>query len=336
MSNQFFNLSKDVQQAILMGAESQLNIKPYILEKDLWICWVLQELFTLPTSMAFKGGTSLSKAYGLIDRFSEDVDVTIDYRYLSPSTDLTKPMNNTALNKLSDYLKKEMAQYVKNTILPFFKNSCKNKFPKEFFKFELSDNGEQLRIYYPSLFEKEYNYLQNNVFIEFGARNNIEPNEKCLIKSLISDVVPNLIFPTAEVDVLSPLRTFWEKVTLIHVECHRSRFDKNPERLSRHWYDLAQLSQSWVGKNALFDRKLLEDVVFHKKLFFRASYANYDHCLNNQLQLVPDADGINNLKSDFNAMKNSGMFSKEPPLFDELIKNIRALETKINKICGKF
>jgi hypothetical protein len=331
MANNFFNLSQEIQRDILIGAEPELNVKPHMLEKDIWICWILQELFTLQIPMAFKGGTSLSKAYGLISRFSEDVDVTIDYRHFSPGTDLTKSISRSALNKLSDHLKNELDKYVRYTILPFLEGRFKNKFPEMVCKFELSSDGEQLRFYYPSLFERDDDYLQSNVLIEFGGRNSTEPNEIIVIRSLLDDTIKDLVFPVAEVKVLSPLRTFWEKATLIHVECHRGRLSKAPERLSRHWYDLAKLSQSWVGQNALKDRQLLEDVVLHKKAFYRAGYANYDHCLDGQLRLVPNADEINSLKADFNIMQNVGMFSGNPGSFDDLIEDIRKLELRVNE-----
>ena len=155
-------------------------------------------------------------------------------------------------------------------MLPLLEENFKSKLPGKTFKLELSEDGEQLRVYYPSLFEQESKYLQNNVFVEFGGRNSTEPNEICVIKTMLSDVIKDLALPTANVKVLSPLRTFWEKATLIHVECHRGRLSNSPERLSRHWYDLAKLSNSWVGKNALLKQELLGDVVLHKKAFFRA------------------------------------------------------------------
>lgn len=331
MAENFFKLPTRIQHNILTGAESGLNVKPYILEKDIWICWVLGELFTLTIPMAFKGGTSLSKAYGLINRFSEDVDITIDYRYFSPKTDLTKSISRNALDKLNEHLKSNIAQYTKTTVLPLFEEKFKNEFNDKNFKIELSEDGEKLRIYYPTLFENEYSYLQNNVLIEFGGRNSTEPNEERVIKTLLSNAVNELALPTAKVKVLSPLRTFWEKVTLIHVECHRGRLTSSPERLSRHWYDLAKLSESWVGANALSNRDILEDVVMHKKAFFRASYANYDDCLNKKFKLVPNENAISNLKIDYEAMQNAGMFSENPPSFYQLIMDIKKLENRINE-----
>src|ERR1700722_84103 len=117
MPDNFFSLPKQTQQSVLMGAETRLNTRAFILEKDIWLCWVLNALFTLPVTMTFKGGTSLSKVYDLIKRFSEDIDITIDYRNFSAETDLNKPISKTALKNLSERLKTDLKQYVKDNIL---------------------------------------------------------------------------------------------------------------------------------------------------------------------------------------------------------------------------
>jgi len=148
------------------------------------------------------------------------------------------------------------------------------------------------------------------------------------------DMVPllkELEFPKARVQVLSPVRTFWEKATLIHVECNREEFRTGAERLSRHWYDLAMLARHPVGKSALAQRALLDDVVKHKKVFFSAAHARYDKCLTGGLRLVPGEDFVRNLRADFEAMVSAGMFyGEEPPTFGEIIKRLRELERAIN------
>lgn len=169
MSDNFFALSKETQYAILDGAATKLNVNARIIEKDIWICWVLQKLFTLPIAMAFKGGTSLSKAYNLINRFSEDVDVTIDYRELSPTVDLSKEISKSALKKLREQLEGKVKEHAQNKILPFLSECIKNDFPSKIFNLELSDDGEKLRVHYPTLFEPGEGYLQTNVLIEFGG-----------------------------------------------------------------------------------------------------------------------------------------------------------------------
>src|SRR5580692_9640247 len=152
MSEQFLNFSREKKRAILEGVESSLGIKPYFLEKDIWICWVLKELFTLPKKMAFKGGTSLSKCFSLIDRFSEDVDVTIDYREFMPDLDLLNESKNALKNK-REKLKNEVNDYIVKTVIPMFEKIFSEQFRNEKLNYKLED-GERLYIYYPSVFER--------------------------------------------------------------------------------------------------------------------------------------------------------------------------------------
>ena len=131
--------------------------------------------------------------------------------------------------------------------------------------------------------------------------------------------------------VLSPKRTFWEKATLVHVECHRRRLADRPDRLSRHWFDLACLAAHAVGRAALADRELLADVVRHKKVFFHARNANYDNCLDGRLRLVPDDDQFPALRSDNDHMGSARIVGDDAPEFDALIERIRTLEADANR-----
>ena len=153
-------------------------------------------------------------------------------------------------------------------------------------------DGERLWFAYPSAVENPIGYLATEVLLESGGRNVVEPNERHEIFPDIAALTPDLDYPAATVTVLSPARTFWEKATLIHVECHRRRLAAGPERLSRHWFDLTCLARHDAGRSALADRALLEDVVRHKTVFFNASYANYGDCLDGRLRLVPDEDQL--------------------------------------------
>lgn len=130
--------------------------------------------------------------------------------------------------------------------------------------------------------------------------------------------------------MLSPVHTFWEKATLIHVECHRRRLATHPDKLARHWFDIACLASHEIGQGALSDRALLEEVVRHKRIFFNASYANYERCLNGQLRLVPDDDQIDALRVDYNSMRHAGLLSDSGPEFATLIDSIRNVEACAN------
>lgn len=173
--------------------------------------------------------------------------------------------------------------------------------------------------------------MGNSVLIEFGGRNITEPNEEHEVRPDIADRIPELEFPCSTVSVLSPARTFWEKATLMHVECQRDAFRVSAERLSRHWYDLAMLADQPHGLAAADDRALLADVVKHKKVFFNASYANYDACLAGQLRLIPEDAALTALRDDFQRMIGAGMFIGEPPAFDAIVDRLRVLETAMNR-----
>ena len=335
MPESFLHLEAREQSQIYRALAPQLARSPIVLEKDVWVCWVLKTLFTMPgrLPMAFKGGTSLSKVFGAIARFSEDVDITLDYRGIDRSFDpFGEDVSKTRLRKFSDELKSFVQRHVCAIVAPHIRESLDIAFAlgAASFRLDVSDDGEQCRLHYPSVLETSADYVGNSVLIEFGGRNITEPNSEHNVVPDIAPFVDDLEFPQAEVSVLSPTRTFWEKATLMHVECHRNEFRIGADRLSRHWYDLAMLADLPYGQTALDDRALLVDVVKHKKVFYHASYANYDACLIGQLRLIPEESVLTALRDDFQRMISAGMFIGQPPAFDVIIDRLRSLETDIN------
>lgn len=144
---------------------------------------------------------------------------------------------------------------------------------------EISEDAEKLWIYYPSAVENTDAYLRPSILIELGGRNTTLPQDSLEIIPDVAPFIPEIKFPAARVCVLSPLRTFWEKATLIHVECHRPKLRLGAERLSRHWYDLARLADHEIGTQALTNQALLQDVLRIKETFYRSSSSHYDQCL---------------------------------------------------------
>ncbi len=334
MSKVFLQLPCDEQSKILRALGPTLSRAPSVLEKDVWVCWVLQHLFVMPDRlpMAFKGGTSLSKVFNTIARFSEDVDITLDYRGLDPSFDpFAVGVSKNQLKKFSEALQDFVRAHAQGVVAPYFRGVLVEQFGADACTVEASEDGERLRIHYATVRESKGDYVGNSVLVEFGGRNITEPNETHEIRPDIAGHLAELDFPVAQVRVLSPARTFWEKATLIHVECQRDEFRANAERLSRHWYDLAMLANCEIGALALGDRNLLADVVKHKKMFCNAGYANYDACLVGQLRLIPDTDVLSALHNDFRRMVDAGMFIGEPPSFDLIVERLRALEITINQ-----
>lgn len=334
MPEPFLQLQAKEQSQIYRALSPQLARSPAVLEKDVWVCWVLQTLFTMPgrLPMAFKGGTSLSKVFCAINRFSEDVDVTLDYRGLDTSFDpFTQGASKTQLKKFSEGLKSFVRDHAHSVVAPYFEKILVAEFGNDGYRIEVSADGELLRVHYPTVLEVPGDYMANSVLIEFGGRNITEPNEEHEVSPDIAEFVPELVFPHSRVSVLSPARTFWEKATLMHVESQRGVFRPKADRLSRHWYDLSMLVDMDIGQAALENRDLLVDVVKHKKVFYHTSYANYDACLVGQLRLLPDDVVLVSLAQDFQRMIDAGMFIGAPPAFVQIIGRLRLLEAEINK-----
>ena len=306
-----------------------------ILEKDIWVCWVLHALFSMsdPHPMAFKGGTSLSKVYRVIDRFSEDVDVTLDYRAFNDDFDpFADDASRNQIRRFSERLKARVASYVHDILAPALAVAAERLAANGRHEIHIGDDGETIRFVYPTALEDRHDYVRREVLLEFGGRNVIDPNERHMVVPDMATLAPELDYPAASVTVLSAARTFWEKATLIHVACHRHRLASHPERLSRHWFDLARLAAHDVGRAALSDRALLKDVVRHKKVFFHAGNANYDQCLDGRLRLVPDDDELTRLQSDYDTMRAATIVPDDAPGFDALIEDIRDIEANANAL----
>lgn len=338
MAEEFLSLGHRARSAILRKCEADLGRSAWILEKDIWVCWALRTLFRMPDAptMAFKGGTSLSKVYRAIDRFSEDVDITIDYKSLDPDFDPFDPkLSRTKLRAHCDGLKAKVIDKVGGSFADYLAGRLHRE-TKAGSDIEVGEDGESLRIHYQSALDGEANgYMKPSILIEFGGRNTTQPRELRTVQPYIVGHTVDLFFPTAEIPVLAGERTFWEKATLIHVECLRDDFDARVDRKSRHWYDLARLADHEIGNKALLDRALLQDVVRHKKVFFASAQARYDDCDSGSLVLVPKDANLEALRKDYEAMRAGGMFESEPVAFGALIERLTALQKQVNESAPK-
>lgn len=330
----YFDLSFSDQADLLQSLAPIMGRRAEILEKDIWLCQVLDILFRLPCRkpMAFKGGTSLSKVYKAIDRFSEDIDITVDYRSLvTDAPELESITSNSQRSKLSDALKAALTTHVIDELVPALRQALSTTLPKQTTGIEVSDDAEKLWVLYPSAVENADTYVLPSILIEFGGRNSTLPQSTLAIRPDIAGHVPGLELPTAQVAVLSAARTFWEKATLIHVECHRPNLRPSAGRLSRHWYDLARLADHEAGQKALQDTELLGDVLRIKETFYRSGFSNYDRCATGGLRLVPDAPLLEALRQDYQAMLAAQMFYGETQSFEEIVERLQALESTINR-----
>lgn len=314
-------------------AEARLDIPARIVEKDFWVCWTLRELFALPghgAHLTFKGGTSLSKGWKLIERFSEDIDVVIDRESLGfPGERLSK-------NQL-EKLKKACSARVVKELLPELRKHFTERLPKDA-KWVLEVAGadedrdmQTLLFHYPTEFPKAESYVRQAVKIEMGARSETEPAESPNIEPMIAGVFEKLIpdgsFPVRSV---APRRTFWEKAMLLHEETYRPEGKQRKARLSRHYYDLWCLITKGIAAEAVKDMALFERVAAHRRGFFRYSWMDYDTLMKGRLRIAPLPQQEAEWRSDYAAMRKE-MFFSTPPVFDEVLKIVAQFEKEFNQ-----
>ncbi len=325
MNKKFFEASEQTWLDTLEAAQEILGIDRINIEKDFWMCFALEKLFQMPDhQFVFKGGTTLSKVYEIIERYSEDIDITVNYGKFIPQIDFTK-ISNSQLSKLSDTLKANLEKYLQDIVMPYLNAQYLKEFNNYSGGFTLHDR-ENIYFNYPSFLDKT-DYKRGFIKIEFGARNTIEPNQIYNIDTYIDKI--NQTKSNIKVNVLSAERTFWEKATLIHVECHRGRLANTPDRLSRHWYDLYKLvNTDFIS--AIFSKEILNEVLTIKKAFYKNSSSNYDKCNTGELRLIPDNADISGLKKDYQKMIDEDYFFRDPPSFDEIISSLKIIEEKIN------
>jgi len=316
---------------------SRRGLTELIVEKDFWSCFILNRLFSiseLKNIFVFKGGTSLSKAYGIIKRFSEDIDITIHPKWLKydldrlPEKGTSKTMcknYRTELNRACDSKIHEiqaiLEENIINKLLPI-------KSDRKYLEYNNTDSS--LVFYYPTKKKDVYGYIRPQIRLEIGSNTGIEPNETREIIPWVAEEFPDAFTePKSALIVLKPERTFWEKATILHAEYHRPLEKAMRNRLSRDFYDLCLMAKHESGLNAIKNLRILEDVVKHKNTYFYAEWAKYDKAKAGTLCLYPQAARISELKKDYEQMKE--MFIENPPSFDNLLSVIRKIENLINK-----
>lgn len=330
----FLTLDAEDRRDIYTDFAFKSGRAPHILEKDVWVCWTLGTIFTLDGAlpMTFKGGTSLSKVFDAISRFSEDVDVTVAREALDPEFDpFADSHSNSAIRRISQRLDSLLSDHIREIVAPGLRLTLQQEFgfgPESV----VVDPGSPLDVFvqYPTAMQERPDYVEDRVKIEFGGRNSIAPSEHHSVVSYLAAGGYDVDLPKAQPNVLSPQRTFWEKATLAHVECNRSAIRAGAERISRHWYDLDQLALGVIGQDAIKNRALLEDVVRHKTIFYNSSTANYAACLSGELRLVPNGAGQSALQADYEAMVSAKMIDGEVPDFVDILARLSEVEALIN------
>ncbi len=334
MAEEFFRLGADRRFRALEAGAAAIGRVPALLEKDVYEVWALEAVFgsEIGKDLVFKGGTSLSKVHSAIRRFSEDIDLTYDIRAIA--ADLIggraepMPATRSEEKRWTSEIRSRLEAWVAKTALPIVKaHAGKTGLPAE-----VSANGDKIVIAYEPV-SAGSPYVTPFVKLEFGARSTGEPNDVHPVGCYLAEALPALQMPTVQAKVMKIERTFWEKATAVHVFCLQDRLKH--DRLSRHWYDLAELREKGHSAVAIADREVADAVAAHKAVFYAAKDAarnaiDYAAATQGGLRLVPDGAAYAALELDYLAMIEAGMFLDDPPRFDELIDRCTALEKEIN------
>jgi len=326
--NRIVNLEPHEREAIFSETAVKMKTTPAIIEKDYWVVWVLDKVFAddrLSKILMFKGGTSLSKAFNLIGRFSEDIDLILDWREVTKEDPNQDRDSKTKQVKFNEQINEEAKQYIKEELLPQVQKLlgaiCTGKIDEE--------NPFNINITYPATLKDSY--LRNEILLEIGPLASWMPYGSF-------EIVPYVVhhFPTlfdqygCKVNVILAKRTFWEKATILHQEANRTQDKHLPSRYARHYYDLAMMAKSGVRNEALADLELLEQVVDFKMKFYPATWAKFDEAKPGTLKLVPSAFRMGELAKDYKAMENM-IFDKQLS-FEEIISTLQDLEDEINAL----
>ena len=337
---EFFSLSRKDQLEALNAVADKTGLPPHLLEKDIWVVWALQQLFSGPFAehLVFKGGTSLSKAYGVIHRFSEDVDLTYDIREIAK--DLIEPGHaplpdsRSQEKKWTKEIRERLSKWAESEIVPAINKALKTQ------KLQATVHAEDAKVFitYPPL-ATGTGYVSASVMLEFGARSTGEPNEIRQVACDAAPHLPSLQFPTAAPRVMRAERTFWEKATAIHVFCKQGAF-RGGERFSRHWHDLSRLDQSGFADLAIADKEIANAVADHKSIFFAEKRPSgepidYHVAISGNLQLVPEGRALAVLAEDYQKMLDDGLLLDDAEGFELLIAKCAEIQKKVNAATPK-
>ncbi len=320
----FFSLPTEAQAEYILATSQELKIPVSMVEKDCWVSMVLNTLFTHPDFgpyLSFRGGTSLSKAYGLIERFSEDIDIALapsffpELNNICPSDADSPNQRNTRLRTM----RKPYRGFMENNLLPYLKETLSSQnCPKVHLELEDLDKARDpfvLNVHYDSLFPTQsIKYVRSRVKIELSGRAQTEPSILTHVNSYVAACFPDT-GAAFEVKTVSPSRTLWEKAFILHEENTRTPARPIKERLARHYYDLDCL----ITKGNV-DLTLFADIAHARKLYHWQTWVDYDTITPYNLQLIPEGTQYLAWKQDFD--HTCSMIFGSFDSFEEIVNRI--------------
>ncbi len=338
----FLALPEQDRRDVFEAAAARLDTLPGYVEKDFWVCLVLDALFNRRPEehpkLLFKGGTSLSKAFGLIKRFSEDIDLVVFRDGLGFEGERDPTAASHLSNKKRAALFKELGAACSGYIRGDLRTVLASRIEElstgcQVVPDEGDVDGQTLSIEYPTFYPSgSVTYVAPRVKIEAGAKSALDPRVHCTLTPYIADELPNWSFASAGIRVIAPERTYWEKLLILHgAHCgyrDDGRLPVDKDRVSRHYYDVAVITATEVGQSALVDTDLLDAVRNHNLVAFRQAWKRFEEAVPGSVRLVPQAELRTVIEQDYRAMQ--GMILGEAPDFGWVTDQLRQAEAVIN------
>lgn len=332
----------DTRSGLFTTTAQRLGTTPQNAEKDFWVCWTLDALFNGRDGgprLLFKGGTSLSKGFGLIQRFSEDVDVTVFRDDLGQAysieqlADMSGKKRQAALEAIKaaceDYINGELFEQLAAIVAETMARTGLRS--SEFRIAANPDDSQSLLVRYPTATSAD-RYIDKIVKIESGAKSALDPNTIRPIVPYASDDLPGLDLTVPNVTVVDAERTFWDKIVILHGLRRwfevRGELRGGGHRISRHYYDVHTLMQAGVGQGAIADPALGADCVAHARMFFNRPDFDLASAHSPTFVLTPEGDMYDDLRRDYSAM--AAMIFGDPPAFEAIVETVATVERAIN------
>lgn len=326
-------LSVEDRQVLFTQTAAKMKMHPSIVEKDFWVCFMLDHLFhdcLYKDAFVFKGGTSLSKSYHAIERFSEDIDLILDWRKIIK--DESNPWDERSKTKQDIYNKqinKEAAEFYESEFVPALNRELILKLGEENWIEVDSYDNMVINFMYPKNFELDY--IVPVVRLEIGPLAEWRPSHKTVIEPFVAEKYPNVFEQkSTEILTINVERTFWEKITILHKIANFPEGKQLPRRYARHLYDVYSLCKKGIKKSAFECKNLLEKDILFKQKFYYAKSAHYETATLQTVQLMPAVHILEDLRNDYMAMKN--MIYGDYPEFDEILECLKVLENEIHTL----
>lgn len=330
--NKFLTLTEAQRRTVFEQTAIRIKLPVSSIEKDFWVTEILNILYSLPYAdkMVFKGGTSLSKVWGVIRRFSEDIDIAIDRSMFGIEGDVTK--------KQLKKLRKASSVFVRDTLANDLTAAVKESGLSDFVTIKADPDGEgdatypeprQIHIIYKSVLPYGTNsYLRDEVLLEVGARSLFEPTAKAKVESFVTTVFPHLTSNNNTTQVVAAVaeKTFLEKAFLLH-ELFTTDGCWNANRKSRHLYDLCKMLEAGIANSATPNDELWETIRHHREVFTSIRDVDYTPDVRKRIVLTPPESVIEEWRNDYDTMVANMIYEDKVPTFSDILAGAAKIES---------